>query len=219
MFNKAQIPTNQNRFSFYFSSLLLFNLIFSPFSLFAFAKQASIQQIATIGAPTTGPALTGMVGASKQKRCKLPSRSSKIAGLIETKKPSVQPGVPSSFQHGTASLTFNFTHSDNHRSVKGLVFTPVIVKPDGTTVQGISMGPGDSPQALIIPAPAQIGIYSLFLLADSIPDQNSGHAIVEASASTHPDNQTAYTLLPFSSSIAAGDQFSADYVYSPNLAP
>lgn len=178
-----------------------------------------LHEVASIGAATTGPLLEGMAGAThKEHRHRFYCHSSGpkpgFLGPQSVAKPSLvkdQPGVFPAPLMGPASLTFIFACRDPNAAI-----TPVIVRPDGTAFHGLPMTAQDSPQTLVVSAPAQRGIYTLFTLAhhDSKPNMET---TVDVTTSTLPQQIKTFTIQPFISTDPHSEPFSAEFFYTPSF--
>lgn len=177
-----------------------------------------IQQISSIGSSTAGALVEGVVGSSQRKSpyryyTQSPGPTSGFLGPQDEIKPTCfrdQPGVSPAPLVGEASITFQF-----HCTEPGSCVIPAVVRPDGTIYQGLSMTPKTSPQTVVISAPAQTGIYTLFVIADEKTVPNS-HATVQTSISTDPKNRTTLNLQTFDTSADLPQELtSAEFVYAP----
>lgn len=177
-----------------------------------------LYEVASLGAPTAGSLVEGSVG-SIHKGCRhrfycystIPPTG--FLGPQEAAKPASlkdQPGVFPAPLVGAASVTFQFHCQDAKASI-----TPVVIRPDGKLYQGLVMTSLNSPQTLVISSPAQMGIYTLFVLAQQ-KDSLGTHVTVDASISTQPQNNTTFFLKSFEPSDKEAELISAEFVYTPS---
>lgn len=177
----------------------------------------SVHEVASLGGATTGSLLEGVVGAV-QKGCRhrfychstlsdeafvgLKTDVNKIVAIKD------QPGVFPAPLAGPSSLTFTFKHEFGKSKL-----TPVIVRPDGTIFQGLPMNSFDSPQKIVISAPAQTGIYTLFVLSNEKDDIN-GEMMIQTTISNQPQKERSLRLRPFNPKSEHVEQTSAEFFYS-----
>jgi hypothetical protein len=175
-----------------------------------------LQEVATLGAATTGVLVEGIVG-SMYKGCRhrfyCHSASPKqgFLGSEASARPlsiKDQPGIFPAPLMGPASLTFSFSCQAPHASL-----TPIIVRPDGTVFQGLPMTTLNSPQTLVISSPAQTGIYTLFVLAHQ-KDSQGTQVTVEATISTQPQQNKTFQLKSFEPIEEDSRLISAEFVYT-----
>lgn len=181
--------------------------------------EKSFQEVASLGAPTTGPLLEGNVGAIRkgyrhQFYCHSPGPTIGFLGPQSIVKPvSVkdQPGVFPAPLMGAASITFRFHCQDSQAWI-----IPLVVRPDGTVFRGFPMNALHSPQTLVISSPAQTGIYTLFALShgQSFP---STYVTVETSISTQPHYSKTLSLKTFGPNEKDVEKISAEWIYIPSF--
>lgn len=179
-------------------------------------SQPSLFEVASLGAATTGSLVEGSIGSiHKGCRHRFYCHSTELTGFLgpkTTTKPLAlkdQPGVFPAPLIGAASVTFNFKCQDANAAV-----TPIVVRPDGTVFQGLSMTSLNSPQTLVISSPAQTGIYTLFVLANQ-KEALDTHVTVNASISTQPQNDMTFHLKSFEGGDKNAELISAEFVYAP----
>ncbi len=176
-----------------------------------------LYEVATLGAPTTGSLIEGVVG-SLNKGCRqrfychssVPQEG--FVGPQTSVKPlsiKDQPGVYPAPLMGPASLTFQFTCPN-----PDVCLTPIVVRPDGTIFKGLPMTAHASSQTLEISSPAQTGIYTLFVLANRKESQGA-QVIVDAAVSTEPEQKTSFQIKSFEPSGEDETLISAEFVYTP----
>jgi hypothetical protein len=175
-----------------------------------------LQEIATIGAAISGALIEGSVGAL-QKGCRhrfycysAGPQQGFLGPQITAKPLSIkdQPGIFPAPLMGSAFLTFSFT-CENSKAF----FTPIVVRPDGTIFQGFPMTALNSPQALVISSPAQTGIYTLFVLAHQ-KDSQGAQVTVDATISSHSEQDETFHLKPFESNEDDDILISAEFIYT-----
>lgn len=176
-----------------------------------------VHEVASLGAPTTGALLEGVVG-SMYKGCRhrfychSTGPKAGFLGPTATTKPlslKDQPGVFPAPLMGAASLSFSF---NCHSSQTAL--TPVVVRPDGTVLRGIPMTETSFPQTLVVSSPAQTGIYTLFVLAHQ-KEVSGSHVTVHAKINTQPQNDKTFPLKAFELKNEEAGLISAEFIYSP----
>lgn len=207
-----------------------FLLLFSSYA----GATHSFYEIATIGAPITGPLLEGSVGAKCGRlRNRFYSQNEGptigFVGQQTFKTPLVlkdQPGIFPAPLMGPASLNFVFSMTEEkgvYSEVKQNVI-PVLVKPDGTICKGSPLTAEDSPQTIMIPSPAQTGMYTLFVLPN-LPNQENAqeglkehlsHAKIHVTGmiSTRPGENRNLELTAFSLEEKNLEGISAEFVYN-----
>ncbi len=189
--------------------------------LFSFPKERRCvtyrlrQQVASCGAPTTGWLIEGRVGSFRREGrrrfyCYSANHQEGFLGPQAAAKPVSlrdQPGVFPAPIVGPASLMFSFREVNPDGTL-----IPVIVKPDGTILRGQPITTSNSPQILVVSAPAQTGIYNLFILAQR---QQAGEAevFVEASVSTQPTQMQMLMLKPFDANSLDPTCVNAEFLY------
>jgi hypothetical protein len=173
------------------------------------------QEIAPLGAATTGSFVEGVIGASRKGHrhrfyCQSSGPKPGFLGPQAVAKPSsvkAQPGIFPAPVMGPASLTFTFScQSENPH------LTPVIVKPDGTLYQGAPLTGRDASQELIVASPAQTGIYTLFVLNHQ-DDSHNVQATVKVHTSVTPQEVETFSLKPFEGSDVHAEEISAEFIY------
>jgi hypothetical protein len=155
-------------------------------------------EIEICGAPSTGPLVEGAVGSiHKGSRhrffCHNTTASEGFIGFESTIEPlslKTQPGVFPAPVMGLDSLTFRF-----HASQHSPLFTPLIIRPDGTVFYGQPMAEKNSPQTVVVAAPAQTGIYTLMIISNQY--ELAAHATVNATISTRPQEEITLSLKSF----------------------
>ena len=191
------------------------------FSFFAAGLGAAEDyEVSVLGAPTSGIAIQGAVGAiHKGNDLRFPCYSpgptpglvgpqifSKLSGFKD------QPGVFPAPLIGFDSLHFVFTSKEGNRDI-----IPVIIKPDGTIFKGSPMNCNHGPQMLVIPYPAQTGIYTIFALNQKSVEKNdliAGLVEVNVNTSTRTKKGKHFLLKPFSSNTKNAEFISAEYIYA-----
>lgn len=175
------------------------------------------QEVAVLGAPTTGSLVEGSIGAIHKGcrhrfYCHSTGPTAGFLGPQTIAKPvslKDQPGVFPAPLMGAATIAFNFCCQESH------FVTPIVVRPDGTVFKGLPMTSLNSPQTLVISSPAQTGIYTLFILPHE--KHSIGTLItVEASINTQPENKQFFYLKSFESNDKDLDLISAEFVYTPS---
>ena len=176
-----------------------------------------LQEVATLGGPTAGSLIEGVVGSMKGCRhrfyCHSAGPTLGFLGFQTTTKPLMiknQPGIFPAPLMGPASLTFNFNYKNSSASL-----TPVVVRPDGRVFQGLPMTMTNSPQTLVISSPAQTGIYTVFVLAHQ-KDSQGGKVTVNAAISTQPQHDRTFLLKSFDLNHEDSDLMSAEFIYAPS---
>lgn len=167
--------------------------------------------VAACGGALTGTLVEGRVGSTPRERrrrfyCYSATAPEGFLGPHSVaKRISLrdQPGVFPAPIVGQAALSFTFyCRPSSAPSVPGCAagggLTPVVVRPDGTVLKGGPMAPSDCPQTILIPAPAQAGIYDVFALTGDSAWQEV-EIEVAAAVSTHPHHQQMLKLKPYGS--------------------
>jgi len=177
----------------------------------------SVHEVASLGAPITGPLVEGSVGSiPKGHHNRFYCHSTPVKGFLgpqEVAKPislKDQPGVFPAPLVGEASVSFQFHNQDANASI-----VPIVIRPDGTVYQGLAMTAEHSPQTLVISSPAQTGIYTLFVLAHE-KDSLGAHVTVDASINTQPRRNATFHLKSFEPTDNEVDLISAEFVYIPS---
>lgn len=193
-------------------------------SLFAHPEDVSlstrpIQHVTAIGAPTVGGLIEGIAGAPYRAPhhrycCRSDGPKPGFIGPDVAGKPTCvrdQPGVFPAPIMGPDSLSFTFRSQDSHLSQ----VTPVVVRPDGIAIVGRPMQSGDASQTLEVPFPAQMGIYTLFIL----PHENANQPV---SASVEVQSSVVEKrprIIPLQSFVSGGgdlDLICGEYIYLRN---
>jgi hypothetical protein len=184
---------------------------------FPSSSTTPLHEVATLGAPTTGAVIEGIVGSMKGCRrrfyCHSAYQTLGFLGPHTTAKPlsiKNQPGIFPAPLMGPASLTFNFHCPHSTASL-----TPIVVRPDGTIFHGLSLTKLNSPQSLVISSPAQTGIYTLFVLANQ-KDSHGVQVTVDAAVSTQPQQNKIFFLKSFELDPENLDLISAEFIYTPH---
>lgn len=175
------------------------------------------QEVASLGAPATGFLIEGGVGAIHKGcrhrfYCHSTGPTTGFLGPQTAAKPvslKDQPGVFPAPLMGAATITFKFCCQDSH------LFTPVVVRPDGTVFKGLPMTSLNSPQILVISNPAQTGIYTLFILSHQKKAEDT-LITVDAYINTQPDNAKTFHLKSFDAGAKESELISAEFVYIPS---
>lgn len=171
-------------------------------------------EVRVIGAPLSSSSIEGVLGASNVPRAQFYSYSSDpVPGFLGpqhlARAPLIreQPGVFPALKLGSDSLTFSFSYEGNN-----LPLTPVVIKPDGTIYKGFAMSLSSATQTIEIPYPAQIGLYTLFLLDPSGSD-NEASLHVTAATSSQPHRVKQLLLKPLSLNKEQTKKTSSELIY------
>jgi hypothetical protein len=164
-------------------------------------------KVSSIGAPTAGALIEGMVGSRDKSSQPCFSYQSVKPGFVGPEivskpiKIRDQPGIFPAPALGPASISFAFYYSDSSP------LYPVIVQPDGSVINGEKI---DFSSHIVIPSPAQLGIYSLFILASE--PCNSQPVIVKIFTSTRPSEVQTIHIKPITQDSPL-DLMSAEFIY------
>jgi hypothetical protein len=182
----------------------------------SFSSPCPVHKVRAIGAPTAGGVMEGVVGAPYQQphhrySCRSAGPKPGFIGPDAAGKPTCvrdQPGVFPAPLLGPDSLSFTFISQSHCASL----VTPVVVRPDGTAFFGQSMRADDLPQRLEIPAPAQMGIYTLFVLPHDAESEPVSMA-VEVASSEQPGLVETISLKSFVGGCDDSDLTCGEYTY------
>jgi hypothetical protein len=161
--------------------------------------------------------MEGVVGAPYQQphhrySCRSAGPKPGFIGPDAAGKPTCvrdQPGVFPAPLLGPDSLSFTFI-SQSHCAA---FVTPVVVRPDGTAFFGQSMRADALPQTLEIPAPAQMGIYTLFVLPHDTESEPVAIS-VKVSSSEQRGLVETISLKSFIAGSDDSDLTCGEYIYS-----
>lgn len=185
------------------------------------APPRPLHEVGSLGAATTGALVDGVAGATRKGcryrfTCHTEGPKPGFLGPITVAKPTslrCQPGIFPAPLTGPDSITFTFTCQSNDN-----LLTPVVVRPDGTTLQGFPMSTDDFPQSIVLASPAQTGIYTLFVLPH---EQDNGvhqvYATVDVKTSTHSQQDTTLILKPFESTEENSEWVSGEFIYTSSI--
>jgi hypothetical protein len=180
-----------------------------------FRDSKPTQEIASLGAATTGCFVEGVIGAPRKGRrhrfyCQSSGPKSGFLGPQTVAKPfsvKAQPGIFPAPLMGTASLTFTFSCDSENAYL-----TPVIVKPDGTIYQGAPLKGCKASQELVVTSPAQTGIYTFFVLSHG-DSPHDVHTSVKVHTSVTPQQVETFSLKPFEGNEAHAEEICAEFIY------
>lgn len=187
-------------------------------SIHSASSGKSLFEVASLGAPTTGPLIEGSIGCKhKGSRirfyCVNNGTTEGFLGPQTIAKPislKDQPGIFPAPLMGPSAVSFTFHCQNSQDSI-----IPVVIKPDGTVFNGMPMTSSNSPQSLLISAPAQTGIYTLFALPHR-KDQSRSQIVVDASINTQPHNDEMLFLKTFDNLERKPEEISAEFIYIPS---